>query len=72
MHALHAAHADVDEINYRAELKIYIRLTWKDPRASAARAAATAAALDPNTTHTCAYPCSTIYHFTPTGEGTKW
>ncbi|KAL4424607.1 hypothetical protein ABPG77_009191 [Micractinium sp. CCAP 211/92] len=55
---------EVDDANYRFEVVLYVQMTWTDPRAAPAVAAATnASTTDPayNNGNGCAYPCTSIY-----------
>ena len=49
----------VDDINYRFEVVLFMMLTWSDPRARPAMLNSTAAAVN----GTCNLPCSSLYTF---------
>lgn len=59
---------DVDDSKYRFEAVLFLMLSWTDVRARPAIQAATTAAQGPdyNNGAGCAYPCTTIYAWTPT------
>ena len=66
---------EVDDSKYRFEAVLFLMLTWTDVRARPAIEAATAAAQsrDYNNGNGCAYPCTTIYAWTPnTGALNLW
>ena len=64
MHSLRPA---VDDAHYRFEVVLWMMLTWEDPRARPAMEADTAAAA--NSSDGCAFPCTTLYAWTP---GAPW